>query len=94
MSKTKRVLGHGNQKYPWPLWENGEEHTVVRGVDFRRRISARGFQNQLHVRAARVGKLVETNVVSSSVVKFQFTPKDETAQRRTESRKAEGERSA
>lgn len=74
MSKTAAPQ-HGNQIYPWKLWENGEWHTTKRDKQFRG-VTAEGFRRQLNVRACRRGMNVETHVDGDSVT-FQFLPKPE-----------------
>lgn len=75
MSKTKRSIVHGNQNYPWDVWEVGGPHHAKRGVHFRRRISLASFQGQLHVRASRIGRRVESSI-DGNVVTFQFFDKE------------------
>jgi hypothetical protein len=60
MSKTLTVP-HGNEQYPWAIWEDGEQHTAIRAPhlpisEHTFQISANSFRNSLTARASKVSK--------------------------------------
>lgn len=87
MSKALTVP-HGNEKYPWEQWENGEEHTAIKGEDFT--ISAKSFRNSLTARAAKIGRKVATSVRSKAVVIFRFLTEVAAADLATEKSRPHG----
>lgn len=64
---------HGNTKYPWELWENGELHTVKQHLYFPG-LSAANFRRMVIDRARRSGKTATTRVKGNTVT-FQFSEK-------------------
>jgi|GEM_PF-2956172 len=68
--------GHGNSKYPWSEWQDGQTRKITRGDDFD--VEAKVMQGQIKVRGSKVQRLTATNVQGDSVV-FTFQREDETA---------------
>lgn len=81
MSKTVEMPPHGNTKYPWELWEDGQTHIARAGRHFS--ISADSFRRSLQKHAAdmrsRGHKVkVKTNVSrDEKVVTFFFYEPEE-----------------
>ena len=69
--------GHGNAKYPWDEWQDGQTRRIARGTDFD--VEAKVMQGQIKVRGAKVGRKTATNVQGDAVV-FAFQREDETAE--------------
>ncbi len=69
---TDKMPAHGNQRYDWDLWENGQQWEARRGRDFK--CSVESFRSMLSNRARARGTSVETRVKGGTVV-FQFKPK-------------------
>lgn len=67
--------GHGNQKYPWADWGNGDVWRIKKGEDFE--VAPRVMQGQIKVRGTKEGRRTVTNVQDDSVV-FAFQRTDET----------------
>lgn len=69
------VPGRGAKpKYPWPKWEDGEEHTIAQGEDFT--ISVVNFVASLHMRARSRGIKCVTQTEGNKI-RFQFyTPEE------------------
>lgn len=65
---------HGNAKYPWADWSNGETWQIERGQDFDCDVDV--MRGQIIVRARKDGRRVETRVVrepgGSDQVVFRF----------------------
>jgi hypothetical protein len=68
--------GHGNGKYPWAEWGDGEVRRIRRGEDFD--VEPRVMQGQIKVRGSKEGRLTATNVRGDEVV-FAFQRRGETA---------------
>lgn len=68
MSKT-RMPPHGNHRYPWDRWEDGNVHTAVRGQHFA--VDPESFRTAVHVRASTRKLKAVTRVRGDSVI-FQF----------------------
>jgi hypothetical protein len=64
---------HGNAKYPWALWVNGEVHKAKKGRHFT--IEVEAFRKSLSSHASSHGLRVTTRV-SGDVVTFQFFAKE------------------
>lgn len=61
--------GHGNSKYPWAEWADGQTRRIVRGQDFD--VEAKVMQGQIKVRGSKEGRRTATNVQGDEVV-FAF----------------------
>lgn len=61
--------GHGNQRYPWAEWGNGEIWRISQGEDFS--VEPRVMQGQIKVRGTKEGRKTVTNVQGKDVV-FAF----------------------
>jgi hypothetical protein len=73
-----RPLGRPS-KYPWDKWENGSIWEIVQGEDYE--VSTENMQVNLHLRAARDNKKVQTRTERDDGVEklvFQFYDVDET----------------
>ena len=66
--------GHGNQKYPWADWGNGEVWRITQGSDFS--VAPRVMQGQIKVRGTKEKRKTVTNV-QGDVVVFAFQRHDE-----------------
>ena len=66
--------GHGNAKYPWDEWQDGQTRRIVRGEDFD--VEAKVMQGQIKVRGSKVGLKTATNVQGDAVV-FAFQTEGE-----------------
>jgi hypothetical protein len=66
---TKTLVPNGNRLYPWDRWQDGKPHKAARGKNFQ--ITPEQFRKSLHMRATRIGQVVETRV-RGDVVWFQF----------------------
>lgn len=73
MTAKSKAPPHGNTKYPWELWQNGEWHTAKRGRQFT--IEAESFRKSLGSRAAAEDLNVTTRV-SGDTVTFRFSAKE------------------
>ena len=60
---------HGNSKYPWEAWQDGQTRRIKQGEDFV--VAARVMQGQIKVRGAKINRLTATNVQDDCVV-FTF----------------------
>jgi predicted HNH restriction endonuclease len=63
------------QKYPWDKWEDGSIWQIVRGNDYA--VSTENMQVNLHTRAAKDGRKVQTRKVETPEgegLVFQFLP--------------------
>lgn len=67
--------GHGNQKYPWQQWSDGEVWRITKGQDFA--VEPRVMQGQIKVRGTKEGRATVTNVQGDTVV-FTFQKVGET----------------
>lgn len=65
---------HGNAKYPWSAWTNGETWRIVQGEDFD--VEPRVMQGQIKVRGGKESKKTATRVESNAVI-FTFQRSDE-----------------
>lgn len=66
---------HGNGKYPWHEWGNGDTWRISHKIDFQ--VEPRVMQGQIKVRGGKEGRKTATNVVGASVI-FTFQRPDET----------------
>lgn len=74
MPKPERRKHSTKRLYPWPLWSNGELHTITRGVDFD--LPAANMRQNLQTTASRKGFHLRSMVVGDTIT-FAFLPKAE-----------------
>ena len=73
-TKTNLRIPHGNEKYPWDLWLDGNQHRVTKGIEFEMSISR--FQSLLHSKASQMGNLKVKTGSRGDTLFFQFIEKE------------------
>lgn len=83
MEVKSKAPPHGNAKYPWELWMNGEWHKAKRGRHFH--VETESFRKSLGSRATAENRrrlaqglppITATTRVSGDTVTFQFSVKE------------------
>lgn len=66
-----QTIRHGNTKYPWQLWMDGNTHIAIAGRDFDEGMSVQSFQSSLSAKAKRNGMKIKSGS-DGNVVTFRF----------------------
>lgn len=75
MATTVNKKRHGNSKYDWKRFADGQEHSIRAGTG-KRTNNAESLRRQICDAARKLGKKAATTV-AGDVVKFTFVEKQE-----------------